>query len=64
MRGVCREMTNSFGIPLCSENALGILFVGLKLAHVIDWSWIWVTAPFWWLGLNVLLTIAMKRRGP
>ncbi|MFJ3487764.1 hypothetical protein ACIPL1_30705 [Pseudomonas sp. NPDC090202] len=27
--------------------ALGILFVGLKLCGVIDWSWLWVTAPFW-----------------
>jgi hypothetical protein len=26
---------------------LGILFVGLKLTNFIDWSWWWVTAPFW-----------------
>ncbi len=26
---------------------LGVLFVGLKLTKVIDWSWWWVTAPFW-----------------
>jgi hypothetical protein len=26
---------------------LGVLFVGLKLTHYIDWSWWWVTAPFW-----------------
>lgn len=26
---------------------LGILFVGLKLGGVLDWSWWWVTAPFW-----------------
>lgn len=26
---------------------LGLLFVGLKLADYIDWSWWWVTAPFW-----------------
>ena len=26
---------------------LGIAFVILKLCNVIDWSWIWVTAPFW-----------------
>jgi hypothetical protein len=26
---------------------LGVLFVGLKLAGVIDWSWWWVTLPFW-----------------
>lgn len=26
---------------------LGIVFVVLKLCHVIDWSWWWVTCPFW-----------------
>jgi hypothetical protein len=25
----------------------GITFVVLKLCHVIDWSWWWVTLPFW-----------------
>jgi len=26
---------------------LGVLFVGLKLTGFINWSWWWVTAPFW-----------------
>jgi|CXWL01.1.fsa_nt_gi hypothetical protein len=26
---------------------LGLLFIGLKLAHVINWSWWWVLSPFW-----------------
>lgn len=26
---------------------LGIVFVVLKLVGYIDWSWWWVTAPFW-----------------
>lgn len=26
---------------------LGVTFVVLKLLHVINWSWWWVTAPFW-----------------
>ncbi len=26
---------------------LGVAFVVLKLTHVINWSWWWVTAPFW-----------------
>lgn len=42
---------------------LGVLFVGLKLGEVgvvKDWSWWWVTAPFWGpLALAVaLLTLA------
>ena len=26
---------------------LTIIFVVLKLVGVIDWSWVWVLAPFW-----------------
>ncbi len=26
---------------------MGTVFVVLKLTEVIDWSWWWVTAPFW-----------------
>jgi hypothetical protein len=26
---------------------LALLFIGLKLGGVIDWSWWWVTAPLW-----------------
>jgi len=24
---------------------LGLLFIGLKLGNVIDWSWLWVLSP-------------------
>lgn len=27
--------------------ALTILFIGLKLGHVIVWSWLWVLSPLW-----------------
>ena len=33
------------GVGLC--DLLLVLFIGLKLGGVIDWSWWWVTAPFW-----------------
>lgn len=26
---------------------LAILFIGLKLGHVISWSWWWVLSPLW-----------------
>ena len=35
---------------------LGVAFVVLKLCHVIDWSWWWVTCPFWG-GLAVVVVI-------
>lgn len=27
--------------------ALFFVFLVLKLTHVIDWSWWWITAPLW-----------------
>lgn len=37
---------------------LGIAFIILKLCHVINWSWWWVTAPFWgMIALAVLFFI-------
>lgn len=37
---------------------LGVVFVVLKLTHVIGWSWWWVTAPFWGSFLLALLLLA------
>ena len=37
---------------------LGILFVGLKLTHYIDWSWWWVTLPFWG-GIAVAICVGI-----
>lgn len=37
---------------------LGVVFVTLKLCGVINWSWWWVTAPFW-AGLALLAAIAL-----
>lgn len=35
---------------------LGVAFVVLKLTHVINWSWWWVTLPFWG-GLALVLVV-------
>jgi hypothetical protein len=38
------------------------VFLTLKLTHVIDWSWWWVTAPLWGgcaLVLSVFAVIAI-----
>ena len=34
--------------------ALCLLFIGLKLGEVIDWSWWWVLSPLW-IGLAAAL---------
>ena len=38
---------------------LGVLFVGLKLTGFIDWSWWWVTAPFWGGFLLVMAIVVV-----
>lgn len=35
---------------------LTILFIGLKLGKVIDWSWWWVLCPIW-IGLAIILAV-------
>lgn len=48
--------------------ALTLLFIGLKLGHVIDWSWWWVLSPLWIsfaLAMMILLivgVVALARR--
>ena len=37
--------TKTSGIGLFG--ILGVAFIILKLCGVINWSWIWVLAPFW-----------------
>jgi hypothetical protein len=37
--------TSSGGIGF--TGALTLLFVGLKLGNVIEWSWWWVLSPLW-----------------
>lgn len=38
---------------------LTILFIGLKLTHYIDWSWLWVLSPLWIpLALFVVIMLA------
>lgn len=53
------EMADSktvVGGGIGSLGMLGVLFVGLKLTGYIDWSWWWVTMPFWfWLAVIVSL---------
>ena len=49
--------TASQGINVLS--LLGVVFVTLKLCGVIDWSWWWVTLPFWGpVAAVVLLLLA------
>ncbi|MGH9608061.1 MAG: hypothetical protein ACRD34_00170 [Bryobacteraceae bacterium] len=38
-------------------SALFLIFLVLKLCHVIGWSWVWVMAPLW--GVLVLAPVVV-----
>jgi hypothetical protein len=46
--------------PLTFLQALGILFIGLKLAGEIDWHWGLVLIPIWMLVGEWFLVILIK----
>ncbi len=52
-------MSNKYSYSLGFIDGLLLLFIGLKLAGVIAWSWWWVFAPVWipLLVLSVVLGI-------
>lgn len=46
---------------------LAVVFIALKVAGVIAWSWLWVLAPLW-IGalltvLGFLLLVVLQARG-
>jgi hypothetical protein len=36
---------------------LQLLFIGLKLGRVIDWSWFWVLSPIWLTVVGCVLSL-------
>lgn len=53
------------GFSLC--NMMFIAFLVLKLCHVIDWSWWWITAPLWGpvalvIVVSVIAVLVMIRK--
>lgn len=51
------DTNNSTG-GVTTAGLLGVLFIGLKLGHVIDWPWLWVLAPFW-IPVAVMLALGL-----
>ena len=47
--------TNNSGIGFAG--LLTILFIGLKLGHVINWSWWWVLSPLWITFILVIVIV-------
>ena len=42
------------GRSMSIGTVLGIVFIALKLIGLIEWSWVWVLAPFW---IGAIITI-------
>ena len=49
------DKNNTKGIGLGIFDVVGVVFIILKLCKIIDWSWWWVTAPFWLPAIIVIL---------
>lgn len=51
------SISMSPGLP----TLLTVLFVALKLTHVISWSWWWVLSPIWISlgGAGIIIVIAI-----
>ena len=56
-----KDNNNSGGIGFFGF--LTILFIGLKLGNVIDWSWWWVLAPIWSVCVIVFIYLLLDRKG-
>jgi len=59
------DKNNSASGGIGFTGLLTIVFIVLKLCHVIEWSWLWVLAPIWIsaiLGLIIVMiyVIIMK----
>jgi len=50
-----RDSGSSSGLGVLE--VLGIVFIVLKLVHVIGWPWVWVLSPFWISFVIVILLV-------
>ena len=60
------ESNNSCSRGIGFTGALFLLFLGLKLGNVIDWSWWWITCPLWgpsalvcFIGFIILIIVGI-----
>ena len=42
-------------LDLTVPTILLIIFIILKLTHIITWSWLWVLSPIWIYGIIMLI---------
>ncbi len=56
-----RSSSASGGIGFAG--ALTLLFIGLKLGGVLDWSWLWVLSPLWISAALAVLIVVLFLAG-
>ena len=50
----------SGGAGIGFTGLLTIVFIVLKLTHVINWSWVWVLSPIWiTTGIVLIIILAL-----
>lgn len=55
-----RDRSERLGSGLTLPSTLTLLFVVLKLTHVIDWNWIWILSPLWiTAGIGLIFVILL-----
>lgn len=52
------DSSSSAGGGISFAGLLTIVFIVLKLCHVIAWSWLWILAPLW-LGFAVIVSFLL-----
>ena len=62
-----KKINIEFGKPASFTDMMTLMFIGLKLCHVINWSWVWVLAPTWISliagGIIIGLIFLINRKG-
>lgn len=48
------------GHSMSIGTVLGIIFIVLKLIGLIEWSWVWVLAPFWIGAIITVLSLIIS----
>lgn len=57
-----RNGSNSSAGGIGFIGALTLVFIVLKLCHVIEWSWLWVLSPIWIAAIILVILIVIYAR--
>ena len=58
MKNSFKDNTSTSYVGLTFLDVLTLIFITLKLTHIIDWSWWWVLSPMW-ISLVLIIIIVI-----